>query len=72
MVLPAAFLKLVDSYARELKAATRVGGIITLLAFGAAMGYTGWLVAGYLQLPPTVDSSVQWADTNGPWPMEIR
>jgi hypothetical protein len=65
-------LEKVDLYATRQKAATKVGGIFSVVALCVAVAYGAWLVHGFVTQPPSVDSSVQWADTNGPWPMEIR
>jgi hypothetical protein len=65
-------LEKVDLYARKVKEATKTGGIFSVLALAVAAAYSIWLVYGFITSPATTTSSVQWADTNGPWPMEIR
>ena len=65
-------LQSIDAYARELRQATTAGGLVTALSGIAAIVYASFLVNHYLQQPPTTTSSVQWADTNGPFPMTIK
>jgi ABC-type transporter Mla subunit MlaD len=65
-------LEKVDLYARRMKEATKIGGIFSVVALAAAAAYGVWLVVGFVTQPPSETSTVQWADTNGPWPMEIR
>jgi hypothetical protein len=65
-------LTAVDAYAREVQRASRLGGIVTLMAFTAGVVYAAFLVDRYRTQPPVMTSTVQWADTQGPFPMDLR
>lgn len=72
MGLAQKFLTTIDAYARELQRASRLGGLVTLVAAFAGIVYAAFLVDRFRTQPPVMTSTVQWADTQGPFPMELR
>lgn len=71
-VNPAQVFSYADLYAVKPKPATLFGGAVTVAALVSAAVYTILQISSFSRALPTTTSYVEWADTQGPFPMTIK